>query len=877
MSSRQAIQRLDYTPPHYLIDRVDLTFDLEDTQTKVHSRLIIRRNKDVAADTPLVLHGEALQLDAIKLDGATLPASAYQAQADLLTIPQMPEDGILEITTTIDPANNTSLMGLYQSNGNFFTQCEAEGFRKITYYLDRPDVMAKFTTTIIADKSKYPVLLSNGNRVGSGSLDKNRHWVKWVDPFKKPAYLFALVAGKLVHLAGTHTTQSGRTVNIEIYVEPGDLDKCHHALAAAQKAMAWDESRYGLEYDLDTYMIVAVSDFNMGAMENKGLNIFNTKYVLAKPETATDADFDGIDAVVAHEYFHNWTGNRVTCRDWFQLSLKEGLTVYRDQEFSSDIGSRAVQRIHNVRVLRTHQFAEDAGPQAHPIRPDEYLEINNFYTLTVYEKGSEIVRMYETLLGRDGFRKGMDLYFKRHDGQAVTCDDFRAAMADANQVDLTQFERWYSQAGTPRVSACGAYDAGAQRYTLTLRQSCPATPGQSQKLPFHIPVAVGLIDRRGQDLPLQLAGEATAGAPTRVLELREAEQSFTFINVPCPPVPSLLREFSAPVVLDYAYSDEELLFLMAHDSDAFGRWEAANQLAVKLILQLYRQPAEQPLLAPANFIEAYRKVLNSKLDPALVALMLELPDEKYLLEQLEAVDPSRLALVGSSLKQQLARELRQELLAHYQQLNDGSPYRYDGEQVARRSLKNVCLDYLAELDEAMIGSLLAEQYRKADNMTDRLAALKALVNRDGGEAQLADFAQQWHDDALVMDKWFALQATSRRPGALNRVQSLLAHPAFSLKNPNKVRALLTSFCSLNLQHFHAADGYAYAFAADKIIELDAINPQVAARLAGSFNRWTKVEPQRQSLMKQELERIRAHEGLSSDTYEIVSKSLQAAQ
>ncbi|WP_273432746.1 aminopeptidase N [Chitinibacter tainanensis] len=877
MSSRQAIQRLDYTPPHYLIDRVDLTFDLEDTQTKVHSRLIIRRNKDVAADTPLVLHGEALQLDAIKLDGATLPASAYQAQADLLTITQMPEDGILEITTTIDPANNTSLMGLYQSNGNFFTQCEAEGFRKITYYLDRPDVMAKFTTTIIADKSKYPVLLSNGNRVGSGNLDKNRHWVKWVDPFKKPAYLFALVAGKLVHLAGTHTTQSGRTVNIEIYVEPGDLDKCHHALAAAQKAMAWDESRYGLEYDLDTYMIVAVSDFNMGAMENKGLNIFNTKYVLAKPETATDADFDGIDAVVAHEYFHNWTGNRVTCRDWFQLSLKEGLTVYRDQEFSSDIGSRAVQRIHNVRVLRTHQFAEDAGPQAHPIRPDEYLEINNFYTLTVYEKGSEIVRMYETLLGRDGFRKGMDLYFKRHDGQAVTCDDFRAAMADANQVDLTQFERWYSQAGTPRVSACGAYDAGAQRYTLTLRQSCPATPGQSQKLPFHIPVAVGLIDRRGQDLPLQLAGEATAGAPTRVLELREAEQSFTFINVPCPPVPSLSREFSAPVVLDYAYSDEELLFLMAHDSDAFGRWEAANQLAVKLILQLYRQPAEQPLLAPANFIEAYRKVLNSKLDPALVALMLELPDEKYLLEQLDAVDPSRLALVGSSLKQQLARELRQELLAHYQQLNDGSPYRYGGEQVARRSLKNVCLDYLAELDEAMIGSLLAEQYRKADNMTDRLAALKALVNRDGGEAQLADFAQQWHDDALVMDKWFALQATSRRPGALNRVQSLLAHPAFSLKNPNKVRALLTSFCSLNLQHFHAADGYAYAFAADKIIELDAINPQVAARLAGSFNRWTKVEPQRQSLMKQELERIRAHEGLSSDTYEIVSKALQAAQ
>lgn len=875
MSSRQAIRRLDYTPPSYLIDRVDLTFELSDTHAKVISRLIIKRNKGVSAETPLVLDGEELTLESIKLDGAPLTSAQYTVDENSLTIANMPDDGILEIVTRLLPAENTSLMGLYQSNGNFFTQCEAEGFRKITYYLDRPDVMAKFTTTIIADKTKFPVLLSNGNRVGSGTLDKNRHWVKWVDPFKKPAYLFALVAGKLVVLAGTHRTDSGRTIHIEIYVEPGNLDKCHHALAAAQKAMAWDEQRFGLEYDLDTYMIVAVSDFNMGAMENKGLNIFNTKFVLAKPDTATDVDFDGIDSVVAHEYFHNWTGNRVTCRDWFQLSLKEGLTVYRDQEFSSDIGSRAVQRISNVRALRETQFAEDAGPQAHPIRPDEYLEINNFYTWTIYEKGSEVVRMYATLLGSDGFRAGMDLYFKRHDGQAVTCDDFRAAMADANGVDLTQFERWYSQAGTPVLTAKADYNETAHTYTLTIKQSCAPTPGQAEKLPFHLPFAIGLIDRRGHDLPLQLLGESVTGDTTRVLEITAATQSFTFINVPCPPVPSLLRDFSAPVVLDFTYSDDELVFLMAHDSDAFARWEAANTFALQLLKNQYAAAGRsEKVAAPAAFIAAFQKLLTSdKLDPALVALMLELPRENYLLEQLSDVDPVRLFEVCRSIKQQIARELRQELLAVYQRLNDGAPYAYDGEQVARRSLKNICLDYLAELDEAMIGSLIAKQYQRADNMTDRLAALKALVNRDGGEAQLADFAAQWQSDALVMDKWFALQATSRRPGALSRVQQLLEHPAFSIKNPNKVRSLITAFCLANPPHFHSFDGYGYAFAADHIIELDKINPQIAARLASAFNRWTKVDAGRRELMQQELERIRGTEGLSSDTFEIVTKAL----
>ncbi|QBC44737.1 aminopeptidase N [Iodobacter fluviatilis] len=864
------INRLDYTAPAFLIDRVDLTFELEESQTRVQSRLVLKRNPEAAAGLPLSLFGEELLLESIKLDGALLKADAYSVSPTGLVIAAMPDEAILEIVTIINPLSNTSLNGLYVSSGNFVSQCEAEGFRKITYYLDRPDVMAKFTTTIIADKTRYPIMLSNGNRVDSGQLDKNRHWVKWVDPFKKPAYLFALVAGKFVMLADQHTTPSGRRVALEIFVEPGNLDKCHHAMAAIKKAMRWDEERFGLEYDLDTYMIVATSDFNMGAMENKGLNIFNTKYVLAKPETATDVDFDGIDAVVAHEYFHNWTGNRVTCRDWFQLSLKEGLTVYRDQEFSSDIGSRSVERINNVKVLREMQFAEDAGPQAHSVRPEAYSEINNFYTMTIYEKGSEVVRMYATLLGREGFRKGMDLYFKRHDGQAVTCDDFRAAMADANGVDFTQFEEWYKQAGTPILTISSHYDAATQTYNLNVKQSCPATPGQAEKRPFHIPLAVGLLDKQGKDLPLQLTGETAAQGTTRVLALTQAEQSFSFINVTAAPTPSLLRDFSAPVKISYAYTDEELVFLMANDSDAFNRWEAANTFAKNLLLALYAGNEEQPL-APASFINALRKVLSEKLDPSLIALMLELPRENYLLEQLDEVNPARLHLVHHSIKAQIARELRAELIATYNKLNDGSAYKY--ENAGKRSLKNICLDYLAELDDPLVTELLSKQYRLSDNMTDRLAALKALVNRDGGEAQLADFAVQWHDDALVMDKWFALQSTSRRPGALSRVQALMDHPAFSIKNPNKVRSLVMSFCLQNAVHFHAADGYGYAFAADRIIELDKINPQVAARLASSFNRWKKMEPQRKQMMQAELQRIAQQNELSSDLAEIVNKAL----
>ncbi|WP_035053938.1 aminopeptidase N [Andreprevotia chitinilytica] len=878
-ATRTAIRRLDYSAPAYLIDRVDLTFELEETNTRVLSRLVVKRNPQTPDNVPLVLHGEELVLEYVKVDGAPLGPGTYTQTDSQLTLPAIADTAILEIVTRINPAANTALSGLYVSAGNFITQCEAEGFRRITFYLDRPDVMAKFTTTIIADKNKYPVLLSNGNRVGSGSMDKNRHWVKWVDPFKKPSYLFALVAGKLVSLTDSFVTASGRNVALEIYVEPGNIDKCHHAMAAAKKSMKWDEDRFGLEYDLDAYMIVATADFNMGAMENKGLNVFNTKYVLARPDTATDADFDGIDSVVAHEYFHNWTGNRVTCRDWFQLSLKEGLTVYRDQEFSSDLGSRAVQRIQNVRNLREAQFAEDAGPQAHPVRPDEYQEINNFYTWTVYEKGAEVVRMYATLLGRDGFRRGMDLYFKRHDGHAVTCDDFRAAMADANEADLDQFGRWYQQAGTPVLEVEGVYDDAAHTYTLTVRQHTPATPGQPEKLPLHIPFAIGLLDRRGQELPLRLAHEPiaqlVADSTSRVLELRKEVETFTFVDVPCQPVPSLLRDFSAPVKLVYGYSDDELVFLIAHDNDAFARWEAANTYASNLLKSAYHALGHgEAVVVPPQFVEAFGKLLtNDHIDPALVALMLELPSETALFEALNDVDPTRIHNARQLVKQALARELRATFLAVYQQLNDGATYRYDGESVAKRSLKNVCLDYLSELDDPMIAELLGNQYRRADNMTDRLAALQALAQRNDGETYLADFGNVWQDDALVMDKWFSLQATSSRVGALSRVQALMQHPAFSIKNPNKVRALINAFCMRNPVHFHALDGYGYAFAADRIIELDKLNPQIAARMASSFNRWTKLEPVRRTLMKGELERIAGEAGLSGDTFEIVSKAL----
>jgi len=872
----QPINLKDYTPPSFLVDKIDLTFELEETRTRVSSRLVLHRNPSHPDPrAPLTLHGRELQLESVRLDGDLLDDSRYAIDGEEMTIGSVPDNAIIEIVTIIHPETNTSLNGLYRSGGNFYSQCEAEGFRKITYYLDRPDVMARFTTTIVADRTQWPVLLSNGNRVGEGQLDRNRHWVKWVDPFKKPSYLFALVAGKLSKLADEYTTRSGRKVALEIWVEPHDLDKCDHAMASVKKSMQWDEQRYGLEYDLDTYMIVAVGDFNMGAMENKGLNIFNTKYVLARPDTATDVDFDGIEAVIAHEYFHNWTGNRVTCRDWFQLSLKEGLTVFRDQEFSADMSSASVKRIEDVRALRTHQFAEDAGPMAHPVRPESYIEINNFYTVTIYEKGAEVVRMYQTLFGREGFRRGMDLYFKRHDGQAVTCDDFRAAMADANNANLDQFVRWYSQAGTPTVTVRGEYDAATKQYTLHIEQSCPPTPGQTEKLPFHIPFALGLVGADGHDLPLKLAGEATATEGTRVLSITEASQTLTFVEVMEEPVPSLLRGFSAPVKLVYPYTRAQLVHLMAHDSDAFCRWEAGQTLMQQDLQQLIDAArAKQPMVLGTDFIEAMRRLLaNESLDPAFVALMLTLPAEAYIADQQKEIDPDAIREARDHMRLALARALRQELRQAYTRMVDNGPYRYESAATSRRALKNACLGYLTELDEPALLELAEDQLKHANNMTDAQAALMSLVNWAEGDAALDAFAAQWRNDPLVMDKWFALQAGSRRLGNVANVRQLMTHEAFALTNPNKVRSLVGTFLA-NLAGFHAASGEGYTFAAETILALDKLNPQIAARLCGAFNRWKRMEPGRRALMQAALERIVNTSGLSRDAYEIVAKSLQ---
>ncbi|KUM02634.1 aminopeptidase N [Chromobacterium subtsugae] len=862
--------RKDYQAPAFLIDRVDLVFDIEDNATRVHSRLVITRNgQSQAAD--LALSGSA-KLLSVTLDGDRLDDSRYALADDTLTVRGVPDSFILEVETELDPAANTSLMGLYASGGNLFTQCEPEGFRKITYYLDRPDVMAKFTTTIKADKQKYPVLLSNGNKVGEGMVDKKRHWVKWVDPYRKPAYLFALVAGKLVALKDKFTTMRGREVALEIWTEPADQDKTQHAMDSVRHSMKWDEERYGLEYDLDIYMIVAVGDFNMGAMENKGLNIFNTKYVLARQDTATDTDFEGIERVIGHEYFHNWTGNRVTCRDWFQLSLKEGLTVYRDQEFGADMNSRAVKRIEDVKGLRVSQFPEDAGPTAHPIRPDSYIEMNNFYTMTVYEKGAEVVRMYETLLGRDGFRKGMDLYFKRHDGQAVTCDDFRAAMADANDADLEQFALWYSQAGTPRLAVSSSYNPAERSYTLTVKQSCPATPGQERKLPFHIPLALGLVGADGKDLPLRLKGEAEAAGASRVLDVKAAEQSFTFVDIPAEPVPSLLRGFSAPVKLEYDWRDDQLVFLMANDSDSFCRWEAGQTFAERLFKQLIADAAAgRELKLSETFVAAFRAVLKDHAaDPAFKALMLTLPSEAEILEMVDVADPAVIHQVRDFVLDQLAQALRGEWREAYE-LNLTRDYK--PQDAGKRSLKNRALWMLNRLDDAWPAEMAAKQCLDADNMTDQMGALLALRDRDGEErdACFTAFAARWNDDALVMDKFFSLIGGSQLQGTLQHVEAALAHPAFSMKNPNKVRSLLGAFGG-NMAVFHAADGSGYRFLADRILELDPINPQGASGLTRAFRRLKKLEPGRQALMLEQLRRMEKAE-LSKDVYEIVSKIL----
>ncbi len=865
----QPIYRTDYHAPAFRIDHIHLDVDLHEQDTRVTARLHVQRQGTHAH--PLVLNGEKLRLVAVQIDGVMLPPSRYQLDNRFLTLGDLPDSFVLETEVEIDPRANTELEGLYLSGGNFCTQCEAEGFRKITYFPDRPDVMTRYTVRISADKRRFPVLLSNGNRLEAGDLPDGRHFAVWDDPFPKPCYLFALVAGNLVDVRDSFTTASGRVVDLHIYVQPGNERKCDHAMRSLKASMAWDEQVYGLEYDLDLFNIVAVDDFNFGAMENKSLNIFNTKYVLADPQTATDTDYAGIESVVAHEYFHNWTGNRVTCRDWFQLSLKEGLTVFRDQEFSADLGNRAVKRIADVRRLRASQYPEDAGPLAHPVRPDSYIEINNFYTATVYEKGAEVVRMYHTLLGAEGYRKGVDLYFQRHDGQAVTCDDFRAAMADATGTDLSQFERWYSQAGTPLVTASGAYDATSQRYTLTLRQS--------PRLPQHIPLAIGLLGPDGRDLPLRLAGEPlTAPAPTtRTLELRETEQHFVFENISARPVASLPRGFSAPIRLQMDVSDADLAFLLAHDSDGFTRWEAGQTLATRLMLRLIDDHIHQrPLASPTGLIEAFGALLaDDRAEPAFVAQVLTLPTEGYLAEQCSVVDPAAIHAVRLHVRHNIGVMLGSQLLATHRRLSTDEPYSYEPAQLGRRALRNAALSYLAAtgLPEAL--SLLEAAFASANNMTDSLAALTLLadVAGDAGDKALRQFHDRWRGEPLVMGKWFAIQAMADRPDTFDRVLDLTRHPAFDRRNPNKVYALIGAFALNNPAHFHRADGAGYRFLVDQALAIDTLNPSVAAHLLESLSRWRRLEPGRRALMRAQLDRVLATEGLSPDCYEIASKSI----
>ncbi|NCF29447.1 MAG: aminopeptidase N [Gammaproteobacteria bacterium] len=868
----------DYTPPPFLIEEVDLRFELGEETTLVSSTLTLERNPASAkSHNDLVLDGQELELVSISIDDAPVGDDRYRLDDGSLVIRDVPDAFTLKTCARIRPQANTSLEGLYTSSGNFCTQCEAEGFRKITWFPDRPDVMARFTTTIVADRDRYPVLLSNGNPVEDGVLDDNRHWVKWQDPFRKPSYLFALVAGDLACVEDRFTTRSGRGITLRIYVEKHNADKCDHAMASLKKAMRWDEEVYGLEYDLDIFMIVAVDDFNMGAMENKGLNVFNSKYVLAKPETATDSDFAGIEGVIAHEYFHNWTGNRVTCRDWFQLSLKEGLTVFRDQEFSADMTSAAVKRIQEVRVLRTHQFAEDAGPMAHPVRPASYMEISNFYTVTIYNKGAEVIRMMHTLLGADGFRKGMDLYFQRHDGEAVTTEDFVKSMEDANGEDLSQFRLWYSQAGTPTVGVSGSYNSDAKTFTLALSQSCPATPGQPEKKPFHIPLRIGLLDSAGQDMELQLQGGSEAGARELVISLTESEQSLRFDNVAEQPVASVARGLSAPVTVDAHRDDAALAFLAGHDSDAFNRWDAAQELAAKaLVRQIDNHRQGRQFSLDAAFLNSFTATLTEqRLDRALIAEALMLPSESYLADRLPSIDVDAIHAARQDMRQSLAREREDEFRQLYRANLSNEAYRYDAESAGRRSLKNVCLSYLMELDNAELRGWCMSQFRQADNMTDVLAALACFTHSDCPERgqAIAEFHERWKHDTLVLDKWFSLQAMSQLPGTLASVEKLMEHPAFDRRNPNKVRSLIGAFCHGNQVRFHAASGAGYGFLADRVIEIDAINPQVAARLMGAFSRWRKFDQARQELMKTELERILGTGKLSKDVYEIASKTL----
>lgn len=883
-------RRVDYTPPAYWIDTVDLTLDLAPAKTRVLNRMRLRRNPDVPAQ-PLRLDGDELDLSRVRLNGA---GCSFRLDGDTLVIDGTPEDNEpfeLEVFNTCAPEKNSKLMGLFMSGGDFFTQCESEGFRRITYFLDRPDVMATYTVTLRADKARWPVLLSNGNLIEEGDLDDGRHYAKWHDPHKKPCYLFAVVAGRLVAREQRITSRDGQPHLLQMHVRPGDLDQTEHAMNSLMHAVAWDEARFGRHLDLERFAVVATSDFNFGAMENKGLNVFNTKYVLAKPSTATDTDYENIEGVIGHEYFHNWSGNRVTCRDWFQLSLKEGLTVFRDQEFSMDMAgsasARAVRRIRDVNALRTVQFAEDASPMAHPVRPDEYLEVTNFYTTTVYEKGAEVVRMVQTLLGRDGFRKGTDLYFQRHDGQAVTCDDFAQAMADANPdsllaQELEQFKRWYSQSGTPVVRAEGHYDPDTQTYTLKLTQSCPPTPGQPRKQPFVIPVRLGLVGADGRDLPLQAADASALDGD--VVVLSEPELTLCFTGMASEPVPSLLRGFSAPVKLRMDTSRQQLLHLLAHDADPFNRWEAGQQLALRAALAQVASDAhpvsEQPL--DAAHVQALRALLHDAgLDPAFKALALTPPSQGYIAEQMDVIDPQRIHAMHEAMQQQLARELAEDWQAVWQQCHDTGAYSPDPLSSGKRALAGLALHMLcrnAVSQGAPVWPGKAYQRVKdAGNMTDRINALSALLacHHELAAKALAHFHALYHDEALALDKWFTLQgsAPDRNGSALAAVKKLMAHPDFTLRNPNRARSLIFAYCQENPGGFHRRDAAGYVYWAEQVAALDAINPQVAARLARAMDAWARLAEPWRNAARQALERVAARPSLSDDVREVVGRML----
>jgi len=891
MSSKQsgrqpAIVRLeDYRVPDYLIDETHLDFFLQETQTLVQSKLHVRRNLAAGEDLPpLLLNGEQLDLLEVKVNGQLLSARDYQLDGQFLRLQPMQKEFVLETRVRIYPHQNTALEGLYRSAGGkiFCTQCEAEGFRKITYYLDRPDVMSRFTVRITADQRRYPLLLSNGNVMDAGRLEEGGHWALWHDPFPKPCYLFALVAGDLSLVEDVFVTQSGRKVRLCIYVQAQHAGQVGHAMQSLKNAMRWDEQVYGREYDLDLFMLVAVDDFNMGAMENKGLNIFNTSCVLAHPETASDDAFQRVEAVVAHEYFHNWSGNRVTCRDWFQLSLKEGFTVFRDAMFSAHRNSPVVKRIEDVRLLRSQQFAEDAGPLAHPVRPSSYMEISNFYTLTVYEKGAEVVRMLHSLLGEQVFRRGSDLYFSRHDGHAVTCDDFVQAMSDASGQDLTQFMRWYSQAGTPQLRVRGEYLSEEKRYRLHFTQSCPPTPEAQDKQPFVIPVRLALLDGQGDELPLRLSGEKNAQGTCRVLPITGAAQTLCFEEIPAEPVPSLLRGFSAPVKLDFDYSDEQLCFLIQHDSDGFNRWEAVGQLALRILQELIdQQQNTAPMQMDVRLAEVLCDVLADKtLDAAMVAEMLVLPGEAWLVELSEIADVDAIHYAREYALRRLAQNLYPLLWPGYQELraiSRGTPYQASAEHFARRKLQNVMLGYLMQCADSAsaVLALCLEQFACSDNLTERLAALGILVNSHYAQEReqvLRQFEEQYQAHPLVMDQWLAVQAASPVYGTLEKVRQLMEHPAFHLANPNRARALIGTFCNQNLLQFHQKDGSGYRFLVDCILQLDRLNPQTAARLLTPLTRFRKYDRQRQVLMQAELTRLQ-QAPLSRDVFELVDKSL----